>query len=138
MSVSLTKLAKMISSISLEPTTPPSMKLYISHRKIQSLNKVHKCKEKELWVSVSFTKSNAKRSTIPADAEIIYERISARPYSAVKFFHDNKAYLKHVHGQNFRITNKKLKMLLAVLKTEDEIDHKPACRLDINIDNYIC
>lgn len=121
MSITLEELAKLIENIEIKKESRPSLKLYISKRKQNQLSRGRKLKEKEHWISVSFIKDSSKRSRLPADAKIIYERFTDHNYNALKFFKDNKTYLKHIHGQNFRMSDKKLDMFISVLRTEDKL-----------------
>ena len=123
MSISLEELAKLIEKIEIKKESHPSLRLYISRRKQNQLSRGRKLKEKEHWISVSFTKDSSKRSRLPADAEIIYERFTDHNYNVLKFFKDNKTYLKHIHGQNFRMSDKKLDMFISVLRTEDRLSN---------------
>lgn len=128
---SINKLARMIAKMDIHSKYDPfKMKLYVSTRKAKTLNKHSKCKENQLWVSISIGKETQTKKTIPNDADVIYEHVINRGYNVAKFFSENKNYIKNTHNQNFKISQRKLDLLLTVLKTEDKIQSEPISVID--------
>lgn len=122
----INKLARMIAKMDIHSKYDPfKMKLYVSTRKAKTLNKHSKCKENQLWVSISIGKETQTRKTIPNDADVIYEHVINHGYNVAQFFSENKSYIKNTHNQNFKISQRKLDLLLAVLKTEDKLQSEP-------------